>query len=199
MGFGMPTIELRNPDDPFLTPIEDPADPAMRRIYAMQQARFGKVYTLAKVLHARLPVAFADFFSTIPVLDKQLALPAETALLIRERVARMNVCLFCIDSARAATIRASMDQAKFDALEEYTTSPLFSAAERAALDYVTQLTRDMKVEPSTFDRMAKYFSEREICDMIFVVASEQLFNVLSNALNVRSDMICDIAKKQKDG
>lgn len=199
MGFGMPTIELRNPDDPFLAPIEDPADPAMRKIYAMQEARFGKVFTLAKVLHARLPVAFADFFGTIPMLDKQLTLPAETVLLIRERVARMNVCLFCIDSVRAASIRASMDQAKFDALEEYTTSPRFSAAERAALDYVTQLTRDMKVEPSTFDKLAKYFSEREICDLIFVVASEHLYNVLSNALNVRSDMICDIAKKQRYG
>ncbi len=199
MEFGMPTIELRNPDDPFLAPIEDPTDPAMRQIYSMQQARFGKVFTLAKVLHARLPVAFAEFFGAIPMLDKQLALPAETVLLIRERVARMNVCLFCIDSVRAATIRASMDQAQFDARGEYTTSPLFSAAERAALDYVTQLTRDKKVDTSTFETMAKYFSEREICDIVFVVASEQLFNALSNAMNVRSDMICDIAKKQKYG
>ncbi len=199
MEFGMPTIELRNPDDPFLAPIEDPTDPAMRQIYSMQQARFGKVFTLAKVLHARLPVAFAEFFGAIPMLDKQLALPAETVLLIRERVARMNVCLFCIDSVRAATIRASMDQDKFDALAEYTTSPLFSEAERAALDYVTQLTRDKKVDRSTFETMAKHFSEREICDIVFVVASEQLFNALSSALNVRSDMICDIAKKQKYG
>ncbi len=199
MAFGMPTTELRDPDAPFLAPIEDPSDPAMQQIYAMQQARFGKVFTLAKVLHARLPVAFAEFFGTIPMLDKQLALPAEMVLLIRERVARINVCLFCIDSVRAATIRASMDQAKFDALEEYSTSPLFSAAERAALDYVTRLTLDRKVGPSTFDAMAKHFSEREICDIIFVVATEQLFNVLSNSLNVRSDMICDIAKKQKYG
>lgn len=195
----MPNIVLRNPDEPFLAPIEDPADPAMRQIYAMQEARFGKVFTLAKVLHARLPIGFAQFFGNIPMLDQQLALSAETALLIRERVARLNVCLFCIDSVRAATIRASMDQAKFDALEEYRTSPLFSAAERAVLDFVTELTRDGRVDPSTFDRMAEHVSEREICDIVYVVASEHLFNVLSNALNVRSDMICDIVKKQKRG
>ncbi len=35
-----------------------------------------------------------------------------------------------------------MNQAKFDALNEYGTSPLFSDSERAALDYVTELTRD---------------------------------------------------------
>ncbi len=196
MRFGMPNTKLRNPDDPFLAPIEDPTDPAMQQVYAMQRARVGKVFTLAKVLHARLPVTFAQFFGNIPMLDQQLALPAETTLLIREQVARINVCLFCIDSVRAATIRASMNQAKFDALEDYPTSPLFTAAERAALDYVTELTRDGKVDPSTFDRMAEHFSEREICDIVFVVASEHLFNVLSNALNVRSDMICDIARKR---
>lgn len=195
----MPKTELRNEDDPFLAPIEDPTDPGVRQLYAMLQTRIGKVFTLAKVLHARLPITFAQFFGSIPALDGQLALPAETAFLIRERVARLNVCLFCIDSVRAATIRASMDQAKFEALEEYRTSPLFSEAERAALDYVTQLTQDMKVDPSTFERMAKHYSEREICDIVYVVASETLINVLSNALNVRSDMICDLVKKQKYG
>ncbi len=195
----MPNTELRNPDEPFLARIDDPKDPAMRQIYAMQEARFGRVLTLAKVLHARLPIAFAQYFSSTPVLDMQLVLPAETALLIRERVARMNVCLFCIDSIRAAVIRASMNQAKFDALEEYSSSPLFTAAERAALDYTTQLTRERKVDASTFDRLAGFFSEREICDIVYLVASEHLINLLSIGLNVRSDMICDIARKQKYG
>ncbi len=195
MGFGMPNVELRNTDDPFLAPIEDPKDPAMRKIYAMHEARFGKVLMLAKVLHARLPVAFAQYFSNALALDVQLALPAETALLIRERVARMNVCLFCVDSIRAAVIRASMNQAKFDALEEYASNPLFTAAERAALDYATLLTREKKVDSSTFDRLAEFFSEREICDIVYLVASEHLINMLSLGLNVHSDMICEIARK----
>lgn len=195
----MSHTELRNPDEPFLAPIEDPTDPAMRQIYAMQQAHFGKVLTLSKVLHARLPIAFSQFIANVPMLDQQLALPAETAFLIRERVAQLDVCLFCIDSVRAATIRASMDQAKFDALEEYRTSSRFTAAERAALDYVTQLTQDNKVDRATFDAMAEHFSEREICDIVYLVASEHLLNAMSNALNIRSDMICDLAKKQKHG
>ena len=195
----MPQTELRNPDEPFLAPIEDPTDPAMRQMYAMQQAHFGKVLTLSKVLHARLPVAFAQFTGNVPMLDQQLALPSETAYLIRNQVARLDICLFCIDTIRAATIRASMDQAKFDALDEYRTSPKFTAAERAALDYATQLTQDRKVDPATFDALAKHFSEREICDIVYLVASEQFLNAMSNALNVRSDMVCDIARKQKHG
>jgi alkylhydroperoxidase family enzyme len=48
-----------------------------------------------------------------------------------------------------------MNQAKFDALEQYRTSPFFTDVERAALDYVTELTKDKRVNPDTFDRMSR--------------------------------------------
>ncbi len=195
----MAVPEKRNPDDPFLAPIEDPQDPIMREIYASQEARLGKTFTSAKVLLARLPPGFAQFYGKSPELDRELKLSQETALLIRERVARLNVCLFCIDSVRAVSIQASMNQAKFDALEEYNTSPLFTDAERAALDYVTQLTRGKRVDPAAFDRVANYYSEREVCEIVYLVASEHLFNLSNIGLNIRSDMICDIVKKRKYG
>ncbi len=72
----------------------------------------------------------------------------------REQVARINVCLFCMDIERSFTIRASMNEAKFDALEQYSTSALFSDAERAALDYVTELTKNKRVDPDTFARLS---------------------------------------------
>jgi alkylhydroperoxidase family enzyme len=78
-------------------------------------------------------------YGKISALDKKLVLPAETAMLIRKRVARTNVCAFCLDVRRYFIIKASMNQAKFDALEQCRTSPFFSDAERAALDYVTEL------------------------------------------------------------
>lgn len=191
--------EARNPDAPLLAPIEDPSDPALKQLYAWQEAHMGKVLTPAKVLLARLPPAFAQLYGKSPELDRDLTLPAETALLIRERVSRINVCLFCIDSVRAVTIRASMDQAKFDALEEYRTSSLFTEAERAALDYVTQLTREKKVDPAVFDRMARHFTERQVCEIVYLVASEHLYNLTNIGLNIRSDMICDLAKQRKYG
>ncbi len=195
----MAIAEERNPDDPYLSPIEDPKDPILKQIYAAQKARFGKVFTPAKVLLARLPPAFAQYYGKPSELDKELTLSPETALLIRERVARINVCLFCIDSIRAAAVMASMNQAKFDALEEYSTSSLFADAERAMLDYVTQLARDKKVDPATFDRIAEHYSEREICEIVYLVASEHVFNMTDIGLNIHSDMICDIAKKRKYG
>ena len=90
-----------------------------------------------------------------------------------------------------------MNQAKFDALDQYATSPLFTAAERAALDYVTELTRDKKVNPDTFARMARHYSERAICEIVWLIATEHVYNMTNIGLNIHSDMLCDITRMQK--
>ncbi len=182
----------------FLPPIEKPQGLIMRLAYAMTRRQFGKVLTPLKVHSARLPAAFALFYSKISNLDKKLLLPPETTLLIRERVARLNVCLFCIDIGRWATIQASMNQAKFDALEHYNTSPLFTDAERAALDYVTELTKDKKVNSDTFACLSRHYSERAVCEIVWLVASEHLYNMTNIGLNIHSDMLCDISKKKQN-
>ncbi len=181
----------------FLAPIEKPAGLITKLAYAMTRRQFGKVLTPVKVVYSRLPAAFGLFVSKISKLDKKLTLPRETAMLIRERVARINVCLFCIDIGRAFAINESMTEAKFDALEDYRTSPLFSDAERAVLDYVTELTREKQVNPITFQRMAGHYSEREICEIVWLVASEHFYNLTNIGLNIHADMLCDISKKRK--
>ena len=185
----------------FLPAIEKPKGLMMKLAYHFTRRQFGKVLTPLKVHSARLPAAFGLFYAKIGKLDKKLLLPPETALLIREQVARLNVCLFCIDIGRSFTIKASMNQAKFDALEQYRNSPLFTDAERAALDYVTELTKEKKVNSETFSRMSRHYSERQICEIVWLVASEHLYNMTNIGLNIHSDMLCDISRKnsQKQG
>jgi alkylhydroperoxidase family enzyme len=183
--------------DTFLLPIERPQGLIMKLAYAMTRRQFGKVLTPLKVHSARLPAAFGLFYSKVSQLDKKLTLPPETILLIRVQVARINVCLFCMDIARSFTIKSSMNEAKFDALDQYRTSDLFTDAERAALDYVTELTKDKKVNPEIFARLASYYSEREICEIVWLVASEHVYNLTNIGLNIHSDMLCDISRKQK--
>jgi alkylhydroperoxidase family enzyme len=122
-------------------------------------------------------------------------LPAETILLVRQQVARINICLFCIDIARSFAIKSSMDQVKFDALDEYQSSPLFSDSERALLDYVTELTRDKKVDSETFQRLRGFYSERAICEIVWIVATEHVYNMTNIGLNIHSDMLCDFSRK----
>jgi alkylhydroperoxidase family enzyme len=183
--------------DTFLPPIEHPHGLMMKLAYYFTRKEFGKVITPLKVHSARLPAAFGMFYGKIGKLDKKLTLSRETILLVREKVARINVCLFCIDIGRSFTIKSSLNEAKFDALEDYRTSNLFTEAECAMLDYVTELTREKKVNPDTFARMARHYSEREICEIVWLVATEHVYNMTNIGLNIHSDMLCDLSKKQR--
>lgn len=181
----------------FLPPIEKPRGLAMKLAYYFTRKQFGKVITPVKVFSARLPAAFGMFAGKIGQLDKKLTLPAEAVMLVREQVARINVCQFCMDIGRSFVIKASMNEAKFDALDEYRASNLFTEAERAMLDYVTELTKEKKVNPDTFARLARHYSEREICEIVWLVASEHVYNMTNIGLNIHSDMLCDISRKAK--
>lgn len=179
----------------YLAPIHKPKSLGLKLAYYFSKRQFGKVLTPLTVFGARLPTSFGMFYGKVSKLDEQLDLPKETVMLIRERVARLNVCLFCIDIGRAATIAKKLDTAKFDALNDYQDSPLFSEAERAALDYVSELTTNKTASPEVFFRMKKHYTERQICEIVFLVASEHLYNITNIGLNIHADMLCSVPVK----
>jgi alkylhydroperoxidase family enzyme len=179
----------------FLPAIEKPRGLMMKLAFHFTRQRFGKVLTPLKVHSARLPPAFGVFYGKVAKLDGKLHLRRELVFLIREQVARINMCLFCMDIGRWAAIKESMTEAKLDALEHYATSTLFTNAERAALDYVTELTKTKKVSPERFAQLSPHYSEREICEIVWLVASEHLYNMTNIGLNIHSDMLCDLSRK----
>jgi hypothetical protein len=181
--------------DTYLKPIESPPSLLWKMIYSFSRKTFGKVLTPLKISSVRMPLGFAFFPMKIGKLDKKLSLPPEQVMLVRQQVARLNICLFCIDIARSFTIKASMNQAKFDAIENYKTSPLFSEAERALLDFVTLLTKERRMDLGTFNALAKHYTERQVCEIVWIVSTEFYYNIGNIGLNIHSDMLCEIVKK----
>lgn len=177
----------------FLAPVEQPRGLLLRLVYFLTRRQFGKVSTPIAVHSARMPRGFLAFYGKVSRLDRKLRLAQPTAVAVREQVATINMCLFCMDASRWHAIKASPDNAaRFDALADYGTSPLFDEADRAALDYATELTRDKHVTPETFDRLARHYSPEEICDIVWLVASEHLYNMTNVGLNIGSDGLCEV-------
>ena len=82
----------RDSDGPFLPPVEDPTDPGAKRAYETTSRYFGKVLTPLKVFSARMPWEFhTNFYGQISELDRKLEIGPEKAMLIRQRVAGINV------------------------------------------------------------------------------------------------------------
>ncbi len=175
----------------YLPPVARPKGLMLKLAYRYTRRSFGQVPEPLSVFCARMPSPFTRFYMKNGMLEKKLTLDSETAVLIRERVASTNMCLFCMDSNRwSALNKAGVDAAKLDALNDYPTSPLFSDSERAALAFATELTADRHVSPDTFDELARHYSEREICDVVFLVASEHLYNINNIGLNIGSAGMC---------
>jgi len=178
--------------DTFLAPIEHPKSLMMKLAYFFTRKKFGKVLTPLKVHSVRLPLSFGMFYNKIATLDKKLILPKELQMLIRIHVGQINVCLFCIDIGRWFAAKESVREEKLNALNDYATSPLFSDKERAALDYATELARDKNINPETFENLSVYYTERQICEIVWLVATEHVYNITNIGLNIHSDMLCNV-------
>ena len=178
---------------PFLAPVDKPKGLMLKLVYLFARRQFGKVSTPVAVFSARMPAPFLSFYGKVGRLDRKLTLSPHTAVLIRQQVASVNACLFCMDVTRFFAMKKSPeDVVRIDALAQYHTSPLFTDAERAALDYATELTTTKHVEPDTFARLARHYGEREICEIVWLVASEHLYNITNHAMNIGSDGLCAV-------
>jgi alkylhydroperoxidase family enzyme len=111
-------------------------------------------------------------------------------------VSQINGCSFCLDIARAMAIREHLGMEKFDALEQYRTSPLFTDRERAALAYAEEATRHKRVSDATFEALRKRFIESEIVEITWLNAVENYYNLINLPLEIESDGLCAIAERQ---
>jgi alkylhydroperoxidase family enzyme len=178
---------------PYLAPIDRPKGLMMKFLYWLLGRQFGKAPGWLTVFSARMPLAYTSWMGKVYKLNKKLKLAPDTMGLVRARVDSINMCTWCMDAGRWYAINnASHLVAKLDAIDDYQTSPLFSDEERAALDFASELTERKRVSPGTFEALSRHYSEREICEINWIVATNHLFNINNLGLGIGSDGLCEI-------
>ncbi|MFT4571396.1 MAG: AhpD family alkylhydroperoxidase [Hyphomicrobiaceae bacterium] len=173
-----------------LEPIEKPRGLFLRVMYRVLRAQFGRVIMPWKVAFARAPRLAPSMLGIYWCLGRSFKIDAETRLLVQHRVAEINGCAFCIDIGRAVAVKENLSLAKADAVANYATDPRFNAAERAALAYVDETTRNKSVSDQTFETLRAQFGEREIVEITWLVAIENFFNLINMPLGIESDVLC---------
>ena len=179
-----------------LEPIEEPKGLMMRLAYWMTRRQLGKVLTGMKVLYPRMPGVLKLSYEIQKFEAKGIRLDPGLHFMIANLASEINGCSCCVDIARSMVIREHLDLAKFNALSEYRTSPLFSDRERAALAYVEEATRHKRVSDATFEALRKHFSEREIVEITWLNAVHNYYNLVNLPLEIGSDGLCAIAQAQ---
>jgi alkylhydroperoxidase family enzyme len=76
---------------------------------------------------------------------------------------------------------------KILALPDYATSPLYSDAERVALEYADAITlTDLEVEHELFDRLRRFYNDDALVELTAVIAWENASSKFNRALRVPS-------------
>jgi len=177
-----------------LNPIEKPSF-LLKLGYLFSTLKFGKVLSPLKVAYSRLPLSFSLFSNKINQLERKLKLNRELALLIRHHVAQINTCSFCMDIGIALAIKDNQNSEKFYHLDEFMSSALYSDRERVALLFAQELTLEKKISNATFEKARKFYSERELVEIAWLVSTEHYYNLMNLAFNIHSDNLCQIGKQ----
>ena len=113
------------------------------------------------------------------------SVPRRTKELVALMVSWLNVCVVCAKSHEALARHLGVDQETLDALEDYTRSDRFTAAERAALSAAVALTREPRaLPPPVRDALRAHFDEGGCVEILATIGLYNYVNRLHNALEI---------------
>lgn len=92
-------------------------------------------------------------------------------------------CMYCRAHTATSALRHGVDADKLAAIHDYARSPLFSEAERAALDFaLCAASVPNGVTDEVFDRLREHWSEGEIVEILGVIGLFGFFNRWNDSL-----------------
>jgi len=104
--------------------------------------------------------------------------------LMKMRASQINGCAYCIDMhSKDARALGETEQRLYE-LDAWRETAFYTDRERAALEWTEALTlvSQTHVPDSVYEDVRKYFSEKEIVDLTFVVTTINAWNRLAIAL-----------------
>ena len=165
----------------------------LRPFFWSQQRRYGKVLKPG-LLWARVPRLFAAVAALYAVLDRQSSpLTPQLRSLVTVRVSQINWCAFCVDINTMTLVKRSGDTAKVEALSDWHNSTLFSAQERAALDYAEAITyHDRHVTPGLMAQLREHFDDDALIELTGLIAFQNMSSKFNSALDVPAEGFCQM-------
>src|SRR5215469_16769382 len=92
-----------------------------------------------------------------------------------------------MDSKAAVGSRLGVATDKIEALDDYASSPLFTEAEKVALEYADAMTDTQRdVDDGLFARLQKHYDDDTIAEMTMTIAWENASSRFNRAFRIPS-------------
>jgi uncharacterized peroxidase-related enzyme len=156
---------------PRLDPLPVETMPELEDIAAATKARLGFVANSMRILSHRPRIARAFTELAKAINGPDTTLPPQLRSMVAQVASRTAGCSYCMAHTAHSGMKAGISAEKERALWEYEASPLFSAAERAALR-VAQLAAMVPnaVTDRDFAELKKYYRDEQIVDIVAVIS-----------------------------
>jgi alkylhydroperoxidase family enzyme len=162
---------------PYLGPLPPDTHPDLKETFATYQRLLG--YTPSTILimqrRPRLVKALAQMASA--VWDPAGEVDTGLKRLLAYMASRTHGCAYSMAHSAEAAHRAGVSDEKIAAILDYRTSPLFTDAERVAIEFaVAAASQPNAVTEAHFVRMRRHWNEGQIVEIAGVVALNGFLN-----------------------
>ncbi|MFW6773926.1 carboxymuconolactone decarboxylase family protein [Nocardioides sp. CPCC 205120] len=160
-----------------------PADPA---VYA---PLFGADAPLRQQVYARAPHLAGAYLDWTTALRGRAELSARLVELLRLRVAFHNQCRSCMAIRYRSGADDGVDEDLVCSLEKPLEAPGLTEAERLAIDFADRFATDhLSIREEHFGRLRTHFTDRELMELCFHVASFVGYGRMGAVLAMTDDL-----------
>lgn len=150
---------------------------------------FGEDAPLRQQVYANAPHIAGPFRAFAATLQRESRLGGRLVELLRLRVAFHNQCRSCMSLRYAAEGDAPLEEGLVCSLEQPEEAPDLTAAEKSALKFADLMATDhLAISDATFDDLRLHFTEAEIMEICFNVATFVGFGRMGAALDMVDDL-----------
>jgi len=152
-------------------------------LFWLQKKRLGKILTSALIWgrSPKLYLAFARFWTTID--RKNSPLDPQLRVLLNVKISQMNHCQFCVNLSSPEVVHRGGSKEKLNDIENYKESPLYSDAEKIALQYAEAVVQQ-KVTDKIFNELQNHYSNDQIIELTALISFQTCSNLFNTALDI---------------
>jgi uncharacterized peroxidase-related enzyme len=156
---------------PRLAPLPADANPDLKEVFEASRKRMGFVPNSMLIMQRKPNIVKAFGALSQAVNDPAGTVPPSFKRLIGHVASRSAGCQYCMAHTAEGAHKQGIEDRKIDAVWDYRTSPLFTPAERAALDVAVAAGGvPNAVTDEMFLELKKHWTEEQIVEIVAVIA-----------------------------
>lgn len=156
---------------PRLAPLPPEHTPALKDKFEATRKRMGFVPNSILIMQRKPKLVEGYAAMSAAIWDPDSEVPLGLKRLISHVSSRAAGCQYCMAHTAEGAHKLGVEDQKIEAVWEYQTNPLFSPAERAALDVAIAASNvPNAVTEDMFTELKKHWSESQIVEIVAVCA-----------------------------